>query len=121
MQNIIKTAIASALLLLLGSQLLFLGGGALMRGFFYVSKYQITTIHQDQLPLFFYAYVAFMLFFGGLLLVTGFAVWFSREIRKEAIYFVDSAILSRPSPRWSLIVLAIVLVAVLVVITLLVL
>ena len=121
MQNTIKIAIASAILLLLGSQLLFLGGGAFTRGFFYVSKYQITIIHQEQSPLFFYAYVTFMLFFGGLLLVAGLAVWFSREIRKEAIDFVDSAILSRPSSRWSVIVLAIVLVAVLVAITLLVL
>jgi hypothetical protein len=113
MQNTVKIAVVSALLLLLGSGFLFLGGGALMRGFFYISRYQITIIHQDQSPLFFYAYVAHMLFFGGLLLAAGFAVWFSRgEIRREAISFVDSAILSHPSPRWSLMALTIVVVAI---------
>lgn len=115
MQNTIKIAIASAILLLLGSGFLFLGGGALMRGFFYISKYRITIIHQDQSPLFFYAYVAHMLFFGGLLLAAGFAVWFSRgETRREAISFVDSAILSHPSPRWSLMALMIAVAAVLI-------
>ena len=113
MQNTIKIAIASAILLLLGSWFLFLGGGALMRGFFYISRYQITIIQQDQSPFFFYAFVAHMLFFGGLLLAAGFAVWFSRgEFRREAISFVDSAILSHPSPRWSLMALMIVVAAV---------
>lgn len=122
MQNKIKIALVSALLLLLGSGFLFRGSGVLTRGFFYVSRYQITTIHQDQSPLFFYAYVAFTLFFGGGLLAAGFAVWFSRgEIRKEIIYFVDSAILSHPSPRWSLMALMIVVAAVFIGIALLVL
>jgi hypothetical protein len=113
MQNTIKIAIASAILLLLGSGFLFLGGGALMRGFFYISRYQITIIQQDQSPFFFYAFVAHMLFFGGLLLAAGFAAWFSRgEIRREAIFFVDLAILSHPSPRWSLMALMIVVAAV---------
>jgi hypothetical protein len=115
MQNTLKIAIASALLLLFSSSFLFLGGRALTSGVVYFSRYQITTIHQDQSPLFFYTYVAFMMFFGVLLLAAGVAVWFSRgEIREEAISFVDSAILSRPSPRWSLIVLAIVAVSILV-------
>ena len=65
MQNTIKIAIVSAILLLLGSGFLFLGGGALMRGFFYISRYQITIIQQDQSPFSFYAFVAHMLFFGG--------------------------------------------------------
>jgi hypothetical protein len=115
MQNTIKIAIVSALLLLFGSQFLFLGGSAVTRGVVYFSRYQITTIHPDQSPLFFYTYVAFVLFFGALLLAAGVAVWFSRgEARKEAISFVDSAILSHPSPRWSLMVLAIVAVSILV-------
>jgi hypothetical protein len=113
MQNTVKIAVVSALLLLLGSGFLFGGGGALARGFFYISRYQISIIHQDQSPLFFYAYVVHMLFFGGLFLAAGVAVWFSRgEIRKEIIYFVDSAILSHPRPRWSLMALVIVVAAV---------
>jgi hypothetical protein len=113
MQNTIKIAIASALLLLLGSGFLFVGGSALTRGFFYISRYQIAIIHQDQSSLFFYAYVVHVLFFGGILLAAGVAVWFSRgEIRREVISFVDSAILSHPSPRWSLMALTIVVAAV---------
>lgn len=113
MQNTVKIAVVSAFLLLLGSGFLFLGGSALMRGFFYISRYQITIIQQDQSPFFFYAFVAHMLFFGGLLLAAGVAVWFSRgEIRREAISFVDSVILSQPSPRWSLWLLMIVVAAV---------
>jgi len=84
-----------------------------MQGFFYISRHQITIIQQDQSPFFFYAFVAHMLFFGGLLLAAGFAVWFSRgEIRREAISFVDSAILSHPSPHWSLMALTVVVAAV---------
>lgn len=113
MQNTLKIAIASALLLLFSSSFLFLGGRALTSGVVYFSRYQITTIHQDQSPLVFYTYVAFMICFGVLLLAAGVAVWFSRgEIREVAISFVDSAIFSRPSPRWSLIVLAIVAVSI---------
>ena len=115
MKNTLKIAIASALLVLFSSSFFYLVGRALASGVVYFSRYQVTTINQDQSPLFFYTYVAFMMIFGMLLLAVGVVVWFSRgEIREEAISFVDSAILSRPSPRWSLIVLAIVAVSILV-------
>ncbi len=112
MENVIKIALASVVTLVVGSAFLAAGGGALSRGFFYLSKFSTAAIRQQESPVVFYAYVAFMLFWGVLLLAAGIAIGLSRgQLRKEIISFVDVAVMSRPSPRWSFIVLAVVFVA----------
>lgn len=112
MENVIKIALASVGTLVAGSGFLAAGGGALSRGFFYLSKFSTVAIRQQESPVVFYAYVVFMLFWGVLLLAAGVAFGLSRgQLRKAIISFVDSAVLSRPSPRWSFIVLAVLFVA----------
>lgn len=73
MQNIIKIALASVVTLVAGLGFLIVGGGALSRGFFYISRHSILVIRQQESPFAFYACVAFMLFLGVLLLVAGVA------------------------------------------------
>ncbi len=108
MQDAIKVAFASLLAVLVGSGFVAVGVKALLRGYFFLSRHSTVPVSQQEAPVYFYAFVTFMLFHGVLLLAAGIAFCLSRgQLRRDVVSFVDSAFLSGPSLRWSMIVWAV--------------